>query len=786
MQHPTSHHLIITRLAMVTTQIIAQLHKIRWVLLIGLLFGVLQIGCLPKTLTEPLQQTDTNQIVQPEKKKAKASDKKKQAKKDDPTKATDSAEKQPTTTFNAKEVSSYYQRAKRVLSKNYSGFLKQTPLGFNKDTPTLVFLDIQKIPRKISAAIKAIEQAPTLDFLLLLLPLVISVLFVAMLGLGDRHFYQWTMRWQARQYPYFLPDRLINITRSALWIAGSVLPVLFLVALSYFPIKAIFGPVVWTTLLTQTLWLIVMIRTIIAVSHVLFGLFFKYLEAEDAQTLNQTIARFAKIAMFLLMPWLAFTAFDYHKEVIAFCAFAVEFTLALLLLLLFWRKNQSIVALFPKNEEAGPLYKLLLGTFETQFHLILLTTSSLLIMMAFGYQKASSFLLFRGYGVFLLIVGSLWLMAILRKYLYAKQEAAKQNRAQSDLLRSIRRLMMAAAILTLIVLLLQMFALYEPIVIVLKSPLLTVQNIKFSIFNIISAATIVGTATLISLLIRLTLNAQIYPTFNVDIGVAYAINTIINYLIIVVGFFLVLVALGVNLAALTVVLASLSVGIGFGLQTLTENLISGLILLFGRAVQKGDYVTVNNIYGRVEAVGARSVVVRTMDNYDMLIPSKELVNGSIINWSYRDPYVRLHIPVGVTYKADPKEVERVLLDAASRHEDVLKLPEPQVWFTGFGDNSINFSLLVYFDCNVIIPDQLKGQIYFHIWDALADANIEIPYPQRDLHLRSVKFTDDDMQTLRRLSQLRHPSQHREDDHKKATPPGQSSQQRSPERADPED
>ena len=162
--------------------------------------------------------------------------------------------------------------------------------------------------------------------------------------------------------------------------------------------------------------------------------------------------------------------------------------------------------------------------------------------------------------------------------------------------------------------------------------------------NVLSAITLVATSALISKLLRIGLSSSVYPKFSVDMGVAYAVNTLVNYLIVVIGFFMVLVALGVNLGALTVVAASLSVGIGFGLQTLTENLISGFIILFGRAVRKGDYVTVNNVYGRIEAVGARSVVVRTPDNYDLLIPSKEIIGGTIINWTYRDSIVRLRVP----------------------------------------------------------------------------------------------------------------------------------------------
>ena len=158
------------------------------------------------------------------------------------------------------------------------------------------------------------------------------------------------------------------------------------------------------------------------------------------------------------------------------------------------------------------------------------------------------------------------------------------------------------------------------------------------------------------------------------------------------------------------VIASLSVGIGFGLQTLTENLVSGFIILFGRAVRKGDFISVNNVYGRVEAVGARSVVVRTMDNYDLLIPSKALVGGTIINWTYRDSLIRMHLPVGVSYKADPRQGRGVVAarGGGAPFSTSWRRRGQRSGSWRFGDSSINFELLVYFDCRVTVADRLSA------------------------------------------------------------------------------
>jgi small-conductance mechanosensitive channel len=360
-------------------------------------------------------------------------------------------------------------------------------------------------------------------------------------------------------------------------------------------------------------------------------------------------------------------------------------------------------------------------------------TSALLALRALGYSRASSFILTRGYGLFLLLLATFSLGARMRAMIDQRVQSMSADDPQLDTLLSIRRLSTLVLIAITTDAALKILALDEAITLLLRTPIFRLQQLSFSVYNAISAALIVSVAVLLSQLLRYLLNARVYPALKIEVGVAYAINTLISYAVVVIGIFLVLVALGVNLSALTVVLASLSVGIGFGLQTMTENLIAGFIVLFGRAVRKGDYVTIEGTFGRVEAVGARSVIVRTPDNVDLLVPSKALVASSITNWTYRDSLVRLHLPVGVDYNSTPREVERSLLDAAKRHELVCQQPPPEVWFTGFGDNALNFELLVYFDCRKITDKRLAGQLYFHIWDVLKEANINIPFPQRVLH-----------------------------------------------------
>lgn len=639
--------------------------------------------------------------------------------------------------FDVAQMTSQLDKAKRALNLSFRGFLRQDKLGFDHRLISEVWEDIAQQPLKLQRAGQNLRELPDLDFFLLLLPLALTLCFITAFSILDRQSARWSYAWQARQHLFFLPSAVTPIWRSAIALSGQLMPLCLLILLSYFPTRAIFGDVAWSILLTNTFWLLLAIRAIKSGAEVALGLILTHVPNEHAATLQTSVTKLARFGLFVSYPVLILEAFAYHPQAQALAQFIFELGLSIYLLIVLWNKRDAILSLTPPERLGGPAYKLLRRTFSRQFRGILLLTSALLLLRAFGYTKASDFLLTRSYGIFGLTIITVWLSSLLQGIIISRVAAHENNRSQAELWQSLKGLSSTLLWLLYGKIILDLLGVYTPAILLLQAPLITVQTVQFTIYNVLSAIVIVSSAALLSKIIRLLLNARIYPSLGVNVGAAYAVNTLINYMVIVLGFFMILVALGVNLAALTVVAASLSVGIGFGLQTLTENLISGFILLFGQAVKKGDFVTVSGVYGKVEAVGARSVVVRTVDNYDLLIPSKELVNGSIINWTYRDSTVRLRIPVGVTYNADPRQVQKLLIAAANEHPHILETPAPEVWFTGFGDSAIDFQLLIFFDCNTTTPDRIKGQLYYIIWDKLKAADIEIPFPQRDLHLRSI-------------------------------------------------
>lgn len=229
---------------------------------------------------------------------------------------------------------------------------------------------------------------------------------------------------------------------------------------------------------------------------------------------------------------------------------------------------------------------------------------------------------------------------------------------------------------------------------------------------------------------------QILSKYSDDIGVSQSIGTIIQYFFIIVGAFVVIQNSGINLGSLNVLAGALGVGIGFGLQNIANNFISGLIILFERPIKVGDRIEVGSISGDVVKISSRASTVNTNDNISIIIPNSDLINKQVINWSHNDRRIRFHVPVGVSYKEDPAVIKKVLLEVAQANPDVLKRPAPDVLFIGYGDSSIDFDLMIWTNTYIDKPIILKSQLYYEIFEKFKEHDIEIPYPQRDLHLKS--------------------------------------------------
>jgi potassium efflux system protein len=264
----------------------------------------------------------------------------------------------------------------------------------------------------------------------------------------------------------------------------------------------------------------------------------------------------------------------------------------------------------------------------------------------------------------------------------------------------------------------------------------TLGGLKFSLEPILLTVGTIYVVLLISKAIQNILLDSIFPRYRVELGVQLSMVRLIHYSVLVVGFIILLNILGFELTKLTILGGALGVGIGFGLQAIVNNFASGLILLFERPIKVGDTIEIGNDFGEVKKLGLRATVVSTFDNAEIVIPNSDLITAPVTNWTLSGRQARVKVPVGVAYGSDIQKVLEILMSCAKEHPMVLSEPQPRALFLAFGASSLDIELRVW------TPDfsdrrQLQSELNMEIKSEFSLAGIEIPFPQTDLHLRSV-------------------------------------------------
>jgi small-conductance mechanosensitive channel len=252
---------------------------------------------------------------------------------------------------------------------------------------------------------------------------------------------------------------------------------------------------------------------------------------------------------------------------------------------------------------------------------------------------------------------------------------------------------------------------------------------------IISAGVLYG-SFLASWMVQKLLMDEVLARRRVEIGVRVSIARLVHYVFIFIGFILALLALGFEFTKLTIMLSALGIGIGFGLQSIVNNLVSGLILLFERPVRVGDFIELGEKWAEIKKIGLRATTVQTFDQADVIIPNADLVTNQVINWTLSNRRVRLIIPVGVAYGSDISLVMETLLASAEKNSKIAEAPAPQVLFLKFGESALEFELRIW----VLDAEErlaVKSELHQEIDRRFREAKVEIAFPQRDLHLRSV-------------------------------------------------
>jgi small-conductance mechanosensitive channel len=259
-------------------------------------------------------------------------------------------------------------------------------------------------------------------------------------------------------------------------------------------------------------------------------------------------------------------------------------------------------------------------------------------------------------------------------------------------------------------------------------------SISFSIGGIFTFFFVIWISLTVSNIIKTLLEEDILKKIEIETGLQNTISTTIKYGIIAIGFLIAISAAGIPLNQMAIVFSAFGVGIGFGLQNIFNNLVSGFILLFERPIKIGDTVEVGTLIGRVMSIGIRSSKVRTFDGAEIIVPNGNLISNEVINWTLSDRKRRVEVIIGISYDSDPHKAKEIFLETLKKNPHVVSNPEPEVYFRDLGESSLDFRLLFWTFNDWI---KVRSEIVFDAFDALKEAGIEIPFPQQDLHLRSI-------------------------------------------------
>ncbi|MGD8974825.1 MAG: mechanosensitive ion channel, partial [Desulfobacterales bacterium] len=325
------------------------------------------------------------------------------------------------------------------------------------------------------------------------------------------------------------------------------------------------------------------------------------------------------------------------------------------------------------------------------------------------------------------------LKGLLKKW---ADKTEKSDEAAQYLIKALRSILTYATVIATFIIILNMLGLLNPLARILSFPVLQMGDTRITFWIIIRAVLILMGFVFGSRLMQAYFDYKVYPSLGIDTGLGYALNTFFKYLLIAIGLLIALNIVGIDLRFLLVFAGAIGIGIGLGLQSMAANIIAGFTIIFGGKIRKGDWIEIHETIGMVTDIYLRAAKVRTRDNIEYLVPNSDLISNIIVNYSLSAPDVRIDLSVGVSYDADPREVERILLEVAEKEPLLLNYKKPAVRFVGYGDNSINFELLFWIDIQKHARRKVRSALYYAIFDELKKAGIEIPFPQRDIHIRN--------------------------------------------------
>lgn len=271
---------------------------------------------------------------------------------------------------------------------------------------------------------------------------------------------------------------------------------------------------------------------------------------------------------------------------------------------------------------------------------------------------------------------------------------------------------------------------------IMSEPLIPIGKTSVTLWSIVYVSILTIVLLIITGRLQLWVVDNAFQKSKIDVGTRYGVSMIAKYIVLGLGFMVILQSAGIDLSSLTIMAGALGLGLSFGLQNIVANFVSGFTILMERPVKVGDRIEVDGVLGNVSKIKLRSTTIITNDNIEIIVPNTEFISSKVTNLSHSSKEIRLNFPFGVSYNSDPKKVKSIVEQVALDHKGILKKPAPMLVFREFGESSLNFEIRVWTKEYAKTPDILQSELLFAIFDALKENNIEIPFPQRDIHIKS--------------------------------------------------
>jgi len=609
----------------------------------------------------------------------------------------------------------------------------RTPLGWDAATIDYIVNRVASLPGKIPRILDIMKEQSRLLGIAgsaFMLALITAALYSLLL---QKRVIRW-MEQRVQPFAQWVPDEFFPYLVALMRVAvSSLVPLLLLGAFSliyaFVPHSAAWFLFIQDLLILWTIGAL----SINLLREVLFQDLFPV-----APNYGKILFQICRIVLIYILTALAVVqgaeAFQVRPDVQAFIRFIISLTIVCALIPLLLKKN-ALLSLLP--DLPYRFYQSFVRILERYYFPVIFFTFITGLMWCFGYREFSRTLWIKTWavaGVFVLIMIAYHILnSRLKKWIDSHET---HDEEAVFLFGSLRLLLMYATVVATILVAFNLLGFLQPIQRMLSFPLLQVGGAALSIWILFKAVLILIAVLYVTRLLQAYLTYKIYPAIGVEPGLAYVLNTFLRYFGLLVGVLFSLGVVGIDLRIFMVFAGAVGIGIGLGLQTMASNVISGFSLVFGRKLRKDDWIQVDNTRGVVTDIFLRATKVRTRDNVEYLIPNADFISKTFVNFTLSSPTIRIRIPVRVSYRSDPAQVQRILLETARRHPEANEHREPEVSFTACGENAVEFELLVWIDIRKIAEWRIRSRLYFDLFEAFKAAGIEIPLPQRDLYIRS--------------------------------------------------